>query len=80
MSPWNIITEIRRRISEEEGVLRKEAAFRVALCHPPVYGCHEFARFPDNVPGNSQHPGAGAERAFLPEKSRGLSEAPASRY
>jgi len=68
MNSWDIATQIRRRVSEEEGVLRKPSRLRIALCHPSPYAaamsslgyqtmCREI----------NSHPGACAERAFLPE-------------
>ncbi len=68
MSQWDTITEIRRRVREEEGVLRKEAAFRVALCHPSPYeAAMSSLGFQAMYREIFRHPGAGAERAFLPE-------------
>jgi len=70
MNTWEILAEVRERVSEEEGNLQKQASLRVALCHPSPYAvgmsslgyqsiCREICL----------HPGAGAERAFLPDNS-----------
>ena len=68
MSPWNVIHEIRRRVSEEEGVLRKEAALRVALCHPTPYAAAMSSLgFQAMYREMNRHPDACAERAFLPD-------------
>ena len=34
---WDILSQIRRRVGAEQGVLRKTASLRVALCHPSPY-------------------------------------------
>ena len=68
MNQWDTITEIRRRVREEEGVLCKEAAFRVALCHPSPYeAAMSSLGFQAMYREIFRHTGAGAERAFLPE-------------
>jgi radical SAM superfamily enzyme YgiQ (UPF0313 family) len=68
MSSWNAITEIRRRVREEDGILRKEAALRVALCHPTPYAAAMSSLgFQTIYREIYRHPGAGAERAFLPD-------------
>lgn len=68
MGPWNVITEIRRRVGEEEGTLRKEAALRVALCHPTPYAtAMSSLGFQTMYREIHRHAGASAERAFLPE-------------
>jgi radical SAM superfamily enzyme YgiQ (UPF0313 family) len=68
MSPWGVITEIRRRVGQEEGILRKEAALRVALCHPTPYrAAMSSLGFQTMYREIHRHAGAAAERAFLPE-------------
>ena len=37
MSVWNLISQIRERVREEEGTLYKQASLRVALCYPSPY-------------------------------------------
>ncbi|MBN1569095.1 MAG: radical SAM protein [Acidobacteria bacterium] len=71
MNSWNIVTQIRRRISEEEGVVRKQAALRIALCHPSPYSAAMSSLGYQAIYREiHHHPGASAERAFLPEDSR----------
>ncbi len=68
MSAWSAISDIRRRVGEEEGVLRKEAAVRVALCHPTPYrAAMSSLGFQTIYREIHRHAGTAAERAFLPE-------------
>lgn len=65
---WTIINQIRRRVSEEEGVLRKSASLRVALCHPSPYEvAMSSLGFQAIYREINLHPDACAERAFLPD-------------
>ena len=65
---WNILNQIRQRVREEEGVLRKPSSTRVALCYPSPYpvGMSSLG-FQTIYREIHLHPGAGAERAFLPD-------------
>ena len=68
---WTILNKIRQRVSEEEGVLRKTAALRVALCHPSPYTvAMSSLGFQTIYREIHLHPGASAERAFLPDDVR----------
>jgi radical SAM superfamily enzyme YgiQ (UPF0313 family) len=68
MNSWDIINQIRRRVGEEEGVLRKPASLRIALCHPSTYSVAMSSLGYQAIYREIHlHPGACAERAFLPE-------------
>ena len=68
MIPWSILSEIGRRVGDEEGTLRKEAAVRVALCHPTPYAAAMSSLgFQTIYREIHRHSGACAERAFLPD-------------
>jgi radical SAM superfamily enzyme YgiQ (UPF0313 family) len=68
MNSWDIITQIRRRVEEEEGVLRKPASLRIALCHPlPYSAAMSSLGYQAIYREIHQHPGVSAERAFLPD-------------
>jgi radical SAM superfamily enzyme YgiQ (UPF0313 family) len=72
MSPWNVINEIRQRVREEEGILRKEGALRIALCHPTPYNAAMSSLgFQAIYREIHRHPDASAERAFLPDDPDG---------
>ncbi|HTY61514.1 MAG TPA: radical SAM protein [Acidobacteriota bacterium] len=69
MSPWSVIQEIRRKVSEEEGVLCKEAALRIALCHPTPYtAAMSSLGFQTMYREIHRHPNSSADRAFLPDE------------
>jgi radical SAM superfamily enzyme YgiQ (UPF0313 family) len=68
MNYWNIASQIRRRVREEEGTLRKQAAVRIALCHPSPYAVAMSSLGYQAIYREIHlHPGASAERAFLPD-------------
>jgi hypothetical protein len=68
MNAWEIVTQIRRRIREEEGTLYKPATFRVALCHPSPYSAAMSSLGYQAIYREiHRHSDASAERAFLPE-------------
>ncbi len=68
MNSQSLIAGMRRRVLEEEGALRKEAALRVALCHPSPYAAAMSSLgFQTIYREIHAHPEAAAERAFLPE-------------
>ncbi|MCC6898701.1 MAG: radical SAM protein, partial [Polyangiaceae bacterium] len=62
------IEQVRRRLAEEAGTLFKDAPVRVALCYPSPYhvgmSSLGFQQIYRQING---HPGACAERAFLPD-------------
>ena len=68
MGSWEIKNRIRKRLTDEEGVLRKIAPLNVALCHPAPY---EIAMsslgFQSIYQEIHKHPIAAAERAFQPD-------------
>ncbi len=68
MNAWDLISQVRARIREEEGVLRSQAPLRVALCHPSSYqvGMSSLG-FQTMYREIHAHTGASAERAFLPD-------------
>jgi radical SAM superfamily enzyme YgiQ (UPF0313 family) len=68
MNSWDIVTQIRRRIEEEKGILRKPAPLRIALCHPAPYSVAMSSLGYQTIYREiNLHPEACAERAFLPE-------------
>ena len=68
MNIWDLASPIRKRISEEMGILRKPASLKIALCHPAPYSVGMSSLgFQAIYREIHQHPGASAERAFLPD-------------
>jgi radical SAM superfamily enzyme YgiQ (UPF0313 family) len=68
MNSWDIVTQIRRRVEEEKGILRKHASLRVALCHPAPYSVAMSSLGYQTIYREiNLHHEACAERAFLPE-------------
>ena len=68
MTSWEIVSQVRRRTREEEGVLHSQAPFRVALCYPSRYSVGMSSLgFQTIYREIHLHAGAGAERAFLPD-------------
>jgi len=68
MNSWDIVSQIRRRVRDEEGGLRKPADLRVALCQPLPYAAAMSSLGYQTIYREIHlHPGAGAERAFLPD-------------
>jgi radical SAM superfamily enzyme YgiQ (UPF0313 family) len=65
---WNQIEIARKRIAEEQGTLLKDAPVRIALCYPSPYhvGMSSLG-FQAIYREIHAHPGATAERAFLPD-------------
>ena len=68
MARWDHIETIRERLAEETGTIRKEAAFRVALCYPSPYhvGMSSLGYQTIYREINSR-PDTAAERVFLPD-------------
>ncbi len=68
MSVWDLRRQVRQRLSEETGTLRKEADLRVALCYPSPYpvGMSSLG-FQTIYREINAHQGATAERVFLPD-------------
>jgi len=68
MNSWEIKNRIRKRIAEEDGVLRKVAPLGVALCHPATYEvAMSSLGFQAIYQEIHKHLEATAERAFLPD-------------
>jgi radical SAM superfamily enzyme YgiQ (UPF0313 family) len=68
MNSWEILSQVRQRVAEEEGMLRKTALLKVALCHPTPYSVGMSSLgFQTIYREIHQHPDASAERAFLPD-------------
>ncbi len=65
---WDLISEVRRRLDEEEGTLRADAPLRVALCYPSRYSVGMSSLgFQTIYREIHLSDGATAERAFLPD-------------
>jgi radical SAM superfamily enzyme YgiQ (UPF0313 family) len=66
---WTLLTKVRRRLGEEAGTLVKPADLRVALCYPSPYSVGMSSLgFQTIYREIHEHPGASAERAFLPDR------------
>ncbi len=68
MSVWDLRRQVRQRLNEETGTLRKEADLRVALCYPSPYpvGMSSLG-FQTVYREINAHRGATVERVFLPD-------------
>ena len=67
-SRWNQIEAVRTRLADEQGTLRKDAPLRVALCYPSPYHVGMSSLGYQTIYREIHlHPGATAERAFLPD-------------
>src|SRR5512136_1000946 len=68
MNAWDLIAQVRKRVKEEDGTLRKQAALRIALCYPSPYAVGMSSLgFQTIYREIHLHAGAVAERAFLPD-------------
>ncbi len=68
MNSWDLTTQVRRRVEEEQGVLRKQAPLRIALCYPSQYSIGMSSLGYQTIYREIHlHSGAAAERAFLPD-------------
>ncbi len=71
MKPWAVMSQIRRRVDEEAGVLCKTASLQIALCHPSPYAAAMSSLgFQTIYREINLHPDAAAERAFLPDNPK----------
>jgi len=65
---WSLLEPVRSRLADEQGVLRKQARTRIALCYPSPYhvgmSSLGFQTIYREIHAND---GATAERAFLPD-------------
>lgn len=69
MNSWNLVSQVRRRLDDEQGVLRKHSPLRVALCYPSSYSvAMSSLGFQTIYREIHSHPEATAERAFLPDR------------
>ncbi len=68
-SRWDQIKLVEQRLADEQGTLYKDAPLRVALCYPSPYhvGMSSLG-FQTIYREIHEHPGATAERAFLPDE------------
>ncbi len=67
-SRFSLVEGVRARIADEQGTLRKEAPYRVALCYPSPYHVGMSSLGYQTIYREIHlHPGASAERAFLPD-------------
>lgn len=65
---WDVLSQIRKRVGEELGVLHKQAPIRVALCHPAPYPvAMSSLGFQTIYREIHLHPECTAERAFMPD-------------
>jgi radical SAM superfamily enzyme YgiQ (UPF0313 family) len=70
MNSWNLVEEVRGRLREEEGTLRKQAPLRVALCYPSPYDVAMSSLGYQTIYREiHRHDGATAERAFVPDRA-----------
>ena len=68
MNSWEIRNQVRQKVAEEDGVLRKVAALNVALCHPAPYSvAMSSLGFQTIYREIHRHTDSAAERAFLPD-------------
>ena len=75
MSTWQLISQVRERVRQEEGTLRKQASLRVALCCPSPYSVGMSSLGYQTIYREIHlHPDASAERAFLPDDVRACRE------
>ncbi|MGD0308056.1 MAG: radical SAM protein [Acidobacteriota bacterium] len=71
MNSWEIISQVRARANEELGALRVHAPLRIALCYPSQYSIGMSSLgFQTIYREIHLHPGAAAERAFLPDDAK----------
>jgi radical SAM superfamily enzyme YgiQ (UPF0313 family) len=68
MNTWTYVNQIRKRVSEEEGVLRNPGSLKIALCHPSAYRVAMSSLGYQTIYREIHlHADASAERAFLPD-------------
>ncbi len=69
MGSWDLVSEVRRNIAEEQGTLRKQGEIRIALCYPSPYSVGMSSLGYQTIYREiNEHPGAAAERCFLPDR------------
>ena len=68
MNAWTLRKQVRQRLAEEAGALRKEAELKIALCYPSPYAVGMSSLgFQAIYREINLHEGASAERAFQPD-------------
>ncbi|MGC4122716.1 MAG: radical SAM protein [Myxococcales bacterium] len=68
MDRWGLIEGLRSQLAKEQGTLVKDAPLKVALCYPSPYSVGMSSLgFQAIYREVHEHPGATAERAFLPD-------------
>jgi radical SAM superfamily enzyme YgiQ (UPF0313 family) len=68
MNTWTYVNQIRKRVSEEQGILRNSASLKIALCHPSPYRVAMSSLGYQTIYREIHlHRDASAERAFLPD-------------
>jgi len=68
MNSWNLVSQVRQRLREEEGTLQKQASLRIALCYPSPYEVGMSSLGYQTIYREIHlHPDVAAERAFLPD-------------
>jgi hypothetical protein len=69
MNSWDITSQVRQRAGAEEGAIRSQAPLRIALSYPSQYAVGMSSLgFQTIYREVHLHPGAAAERAFLPDQ------------
>ncbi|MBM3790568.1 MAG: radical SAM protein [Acidobacteria bacterium] len=69
MNKWDLISQVRGRVRDEQGTLHKRAGLRVALCYPSPYSVGMSSLgFQAVYREIHRHEGTTAERAFLPDR------------
>jgi radical SAM superfamily enzyme YgiQ (UPF0313 family) len=75
MNTWDLVNQVRQRVGDEQGILRKPASLRIALCHPAPYAVGMSSLgFQAIYREIHLHAGASAERAFLPDDAEAYRE------
>jgi radical SAM superfamily enzyme YgiQ (UPF0313 family) len=68
MNSWDVVAQVRQRLRAESGALKAEAPLRIALCYPSPYAVGMSSLgFQTIYREIHLHPGATAERSFLPD-------------
>lgn len=68
MNSWEVISQVRSRVSAETGTIRSQAPLRIALCYPSPYSVGMSSLgFQTIYREIHAHAGAAAERAFVPD-------------
>jgi radical SAM superfamily enzyme YgiQ (UPF0313 family) len=69
MNSWDLVAQVRKRIADEDGTMRKQASVKVALCYPSTYKVAMSSLGYQTIYREiNLHPDAAAERVFLPDR------------